>query len=161
MSSLYELNKAIALYEMEFDSDGVWVNEDELDELNLAKDEKIEQLALWVKNLRADIEAFKREEANLKERRNALEKKADNVEDYIALNLDGKKFETTRVKIQWRKTESVVIDDDRLVPDELCENTIIRKPNKKIIKARLKQAEANDETVTWARLDRRNKMKII
>jgi len=159
--SLYEINSMIASFQYEFDEEtGELLNADELDELELAKEEKIENLCLYIKSLRAEAKAIKEEEGNLAERRKAKENKADKLEEYVGATLSGNKFETPRVKVQWRKTESVEIPDDALVPDELCENTIIRKPNKKIVKARLKKYEDEGVEVPWARIVRKNSMSI-
>lgn len=157
MASLYEINSLIANYEMQFDDDGVWINESELDELNLAKDEKIESLCLWVKNLRAEASAIKDEEKNLADRRKAKENKADRIEEYIASNLNGKKFETSRVKVSYRKSESVEILNEDAVPDRFLDIQVVRKPQKAEIKKYLK---STDDEVPWARLNVNNNIGI-
>ena len=61
--NLYEINTQLANYHMEFDElTGEWINEGELDALQMAKDEKVENLCLWVKNLKAEANAIKTEE---------------------------------------------------------------------------------------------------
>lgn len=161
MASLYELNAKLAVYEMEFDEDtGEWINEDELDALNMERDEKIENICLWAKNLRAEASAIKAEEKALADRRKSKENKADRLEDYVALNLDGAKFETPRVKILWRKSESVEILDESKIPDEFLDISTVRKPVKAEIKKYLKGIEGSDETCEWARIDAKNNMSI-
>lgn len=160
MSSLYELNAKLAVYEMEFDEDGCWVNEDELDELKMEREEKIENICLWAKNLRAEASAIKSEEKALADRRKAKENKADHLEDYVALNLDGAKFETPRVKILWRKSESVEILDESKIPDEFLDISTVRKPIKAEIKKYLKGIEGSDDTCEWARIDPKRNMSI-
>ena len=160
MSSLYELNAKLATYEMEFDEDGVWINEDELDAIHMERDEKIENICLWAKNLRAEANAIKEEEKSLADRRKSKENKADRLEDYVALNLDGAKFETPRVKIMWRKSESVEILDESKIPDEYLNISVVRKPIKAEIKKYLKGIEGSDETCEWARIDAKNNMSI-
>lgn len=160
MASLYEINEQIAKFEMEFDEDGVWINEDAFDELQMAKEEKIENTLLWAKNLRAEAEAIKAEEKNLAERRKAKTNKADRLEDYVANNLDGEKFETPRVKVQWRNTEAVEIDDEQLVPKEFKNFEVVGKPVKAEIKKFLLKAEAKGEEIPWARIVRRKSMSV-
>ena len=161
MASLYELNLKLATYEMEFDEEtGEWLNENELDAIHMEREEKIENICLWVKNLRAEISAIKAEEKALADRRKAKEKKADNLEDYVALNLDGAKFETPRVKILWRKSESVEILDELKIPDEFLDISTVRKPIKAEIKKYLKGIEGSDETCEWARIDSKRNMSI-
>ena len=159
--SLYEINEKILNFRYEFDEDtGELLNETELDELNMAREEKIENLCLYAKSLRAEASAIKDEEKNLKERREAKENKADRIEDYIARNLNGAKFETPRVKISWRKSESVEILNEDAVPERFLDIQVVRKPQKAEIRKRLKEAEAKGEEIPWARLNVNNNMSL-
>ena len=159
--SLYEINEKILNFRYEIDEEtGEILNIDELDELNMAFDEKIENLCLYAKSLRAEVSAIKDEEKNLKERREAKERKADNIEDYISRNLQGKKFETARVKVSWRKSESVEILNEDAVPERLLDIQVVRKPMRSEIKKELKRAEAEGREVPWARLNVNNNMSL-
>lgn len=158
--SLYEINSLIANYEMQFDEDGVWENESELDELNLAREEKIEGICLWIKNLRAEASAIKDEEKNLAERRKAKEAKADRLESYVSSNLQGKPFETSKVKVTFRKSESVEILNEDAVPESFLDIQVVRKPMKAEIKKRLKEAEAKGEEIPWARINTKQNMSL-
>lgn len=158
--SLYEINSLIANYEMRFDDDGVWENESELDELNIAREEKIEGICLWIKNLRAEASAIKDEEKNLADRRKAKENKADRLEDYVTSNLQGKPFETSKVKVTFRRSESVEILNEDAVPDSFLDIQVVRKPMKTEIKKRLKEAEAKGEEIPWAKLNVKQNMNM-
>lgn len=161
MVSLYDIDMRILTYREEFDPEtGEWINESELDDLKMEREKKIEHLLLWAKCLRAEAKAIKEEEDNLAERRKAKDKRADRIEDYVARNLDGEKFETSRVKVNWRKSERVIIPDDVAVPDMYCNYTVLRKPDKTVIKDYLKKAEANGEKVEWALIEAKNNMSI-
>ncbi|MBO7669510.1 MAG: siphovirus Gp157 family protein [Oscillospiraceae bacterium] len=60
--NLYEINDALALWTPEVDEEtGELLNGEALDELNAAREKKIEIIALWIKDLAAEIEAFKEE----------------------------------------------------------------------------------------------------
>lgn len=83
------------------------------DALMIAKDEKLESVALWVKNLRSDAEQIKAEEAILARRRKSAENKATRLANYLSVWLMGRPFETPRVKCSWRKRSSVEIPDNR------------------------------------------------
>lgn len=156
MASLYKINAKLALYEMEFDEDGCWTNEEELDALTMEREEKLESICLWVKNLRADASAIKAEEKNLSERRKAKENKADKLEQYVASNLDGKPFETSKVKVSFRKSESVNILNEDAIPDRFLNIEVVRKPQKAEIKKYLKSLEGSGEEVPWATIERKN-----
>ena len=142
MSTLFELNKAIEDFDLIVDEEtGEVLNIDELDALNLAKDEKIENVCLWIKSLEAEADAIKTEEKNLEARRKSKENKVKSLKGYVAYALGGKKFETPKVAVSYRKSESVKIDDDYAIPDKWCELSVLKKPNKKLIKEALKKGE--------------------
>ena len=139
--TLYELDKAIADFELEVNEDGEVLNIDELDELNLAREQKIEGISLWVKNLEAEKEAVKHEKDNFADREKRLGKKIDSLKGYLTYALQGEKFSTPKVAVSFRKSESVLVKDEYLIPDEYCEFTVMRKPNKKNIKDALKKGK--------------------
>lgn len=139
--TLYELDKAIADFELIVNEDGEVLNIDELDELQMARNDKIEGISLWVKNLEAEKEAVKHEKDNFADREKRLGKKIDSLKGYLTYALQGEKFSTPKVAVSFRKSESVLIKDEYLVPDEYCEFTVMRKPNKKNIKDALKKGK--------------------
>ena len=153
MSSLYEINKSLALYEMKFDEDGVWINEDELERLQMAKDEKRENIALYIKNIEAEATAVKAEKQVFDERYKKLMNKASRLREYLTADLNGEPFKTSRVAISFRKSESVNIINEDAVPDRFLDISVVRKPIKSDIKKYLKEAEAKGEEVPWAKIE--------
>ena len=140
--TLFEINKAIMDFEFEIDEEtGEILNANGLDELEIAKEEKIENIGLWIKNLLAEAEAVKHEKDNMAIRQKRLEKKAESLKGYLTYALDGEKFSTPRVAMSFRKSESVVIPDDAIVPDEYCNISVIKKPDKTVIKKALKEGK--------------------
>lgn len=139
--TLYELDKAIADFELIVNEDGEVLNIDELDELQMARNDKIEGISLWVKNLEAEKEAVKHEKDNFADREKRLGKKIDSLKGYLTYALQGEKFSTPKVAVSFRKSESVLVKDEYLIPDEYCEFTVMRKPNKKNIKDALKKGK--------------------
>lgn len=83
-----------------------------LDALSMARDEKIENVALWTKNLNAEAKAIREEEKALAERRRAAETKADSLQRYLDRTLAGERFTTTKVAISYRKSKAVEIADE-------------------------------------------------
>lgn len=105
--SMYDINEAMmALVD---DETGEITDIEAFDELSMARDAKIENVALWIKNLTAEVKSFKEEEANLKARRQSAERKAERLKQYLATWLDGEKFETPRVSCRWRASSGVVV----------------------------------------------------
>ena len=139
--TLYELDKAIADFELEVNEDGEVLNIDELDELQLAREQKIEGISLWIKNLEAEKEAVKHEKDNFADREKRLGKKIESLKGYLGYALQGQKFSTPKVAVSFRKSESVLVKDEYLVPDKYCEFTMVRKPNKTNLKKALKDGE--------------------
>lgn len=139
--TLYELDKAIADFELEVNEDGEVLNIDELDELNLAREQKIEGISLWVKNLEAEKEAVKHEKDNFADRERRLGKKIDSLKRYLTYALDGQKFSTPKVAVSFRKSESVLVKDKDLIPDNYMNLSMVREPNKTAIKNALKRGE--------------------
>lgn len=80
-----------------------------LDNLAMARDEKIENLALWIKNLNAEAKAIREEEKNLAERRQKAENKAESLKAYLTQVLNGEKFKTAKTEVSWRESETVEV----------------------------------------------------
>lgn len=137
--TLFEINKAILEFDYEIDEEtGEILNAEELDALELARDEKIEGVGLWIKNLQAEAEAVKKEKDAMADRQRRLEKKAESLKNYLAWALQGEKFSTPRIAMSWRKSESVLIPDEALLDDRFVSITMIKRPDKKLIKDTLK-----------------------
>ena len=81
-------------------------------ELNMERNQKVENMALWYKDLTAEASKIRAEEIALAERRKTIERRADGLKNYLSMFLCGEKFETPRVAISWRKSESIEFDDD-------------------------------------------------
>lgn len=112
---LYEINEAILAC---VDPETGEADADKLDELMLMREEKLEGLALWVKDLKAEADAIKAEEKALAERRQAKERKAESIKAYLEKVLAGQKFETSRAVCSFRKSQKVEITDIDKIPDD-------------------------------------------
>ena len=108
--NLYDIDQAIlALVDPET---GEILDYEAFTELKMAKEEKIEGMALWCKNLDAEAKAIRAEEVSLAERRQALEKRAKSLKEYLSMLLSGAKFSTARVACTFRKSKAVEITDE-------------------------------------------------
>lgn len=85
---------------------------DALDALQMERDTKVENLACYIKNLKADAEALRNEEKALRTRREVTEHKAERLKAYLSGVLDGEKFSSARAAVTWRTSEATEIDDD-------------------------------------------------
>lgn len=142
--NLYQINSQIENFEFKFDEEtGEVTNIDELNELKISKNEKIENIALFIKNLRAEIKALDDEIKALEKRMKAKKNKIDNLSSYLEMALNGSKFETSKCNISFRKTSKVVIDDEQAFIDlfkntEMVNTKQINSINKKEVKEYLK-----------------------
>ena len=119
MAKLYELVREIEDFEFIIDEEtGEILNANDLDKLELEKNEKIEQLCLWQKNLKSDAAAYKAEADSFKKKQKAAENKAESIKNHIEYILSGEKFKTDRVTVSYRKSEQVECLDMSLVDDD-------------------------------------------
>ncbi len=117
---------------------GEILDSDRLDQLEMERDTKIENIALYIKNLTADAEALKAEKQSFAERQKAAENKAESLKKYLATYLAGQKFSTPRVAISFRKTSSVNVTDMTAIPKEylkFADPTVDKNAIKAAIKA--------------------------
>ena len=137
--TLYELNEKINAFVWEIDEEtGEIMNAADLDAIALARDEKLEQLGLWVKDLTAEAEALKKEKEALAQRERVAKNKAESVKAYLGFILNGQTFKTPKVAYSWRKSTAVEVQDAARIPAEyLIEQA--PKIDKAGIKADLKQ----------------------
>lgn len=110
MATLYEIDAEIlSCIDMET---GEILDPEKLEALQIARDEKIEAVALWYKNLCSDAEQYKAEKEVFAEREAAAKKKAESLKSWLAYALNGEKMSTSKVAISFRKSEAVEIEDE-------------------------------------------------
>lgn len=80
--------------------------------LQLAREAKIENLALLYKETRATAEAIKAEVDRLTQRRRVLEHNMRRMQEYLALVLDGEKFASPRCAVSYRRSEWTETDPE-------------------------------------------------
>jgi len=110
---------------------------DMLDMLKMDKEDLIEQVGLEYKNLEAQVVVLKDEMHSLKDRKEDAEDRMRKLKDILTEWLDGKKFETGKVKVTFRKAEETIIDDFENLSDEFVR--IKYEPDKTAIKKAIKE----------------------
>lgn len=81
------------------------------EKLQLEKDEKIENVALWIKNLSSDVESMENEKKAFEERIKACKNKVSSLKTYLEMALNGEKFQTAKCSITFRKSKSIEVTD--------------------------------------------------
>lgn len=98
---------------------GEVVDFDKLDELTMAREEKLENIALYIKALKAEAAAIREEEKSLAARRKVKENKVERLREYLSRALDGQPFETARVALSFRSSQAVKVTDNVALLDFL------------------------------------------
>ncbi|MGN0533001.1 MAG: siphovirus Gp157 family protein [Eubacterium sp.] len=120
---------------------------------------KIENIALFIKNLDAESEAIKVEEKRLADRRKAKEKKAKYLKEYLtnSLTQSGEtKFESAKCALSFRKSVVTVVDDISALPKQYVTEVVDYVPDKTAIK---KALQAGEE-ITGAKLEEKQNLQI-
>lgn len=155
MAALYELANELQNFSLVVDDEtGEITNLDELDALIMERDTKVENIALWVKNLTAEAKAVKEESDKLAKRASAAKNKADRLKAYLGENLAGEKFSTPRVAISYRRTKAVSITSMAEIPERFTRLEI------KADKAEIKKAIDAGESVPGAEIEERTSVQI-
>lgn len=116
MASLYEINEAI-MNTIDLET-GEIVDLEAFENLQMERTEKLENIALWYKNLQSEAEALKAEEKAFAERRISAESKAKSLKNYLNSALNGQPFKTVKANVSFRKSKSLQIIDESVIPKE-------------------------------------------
>ena len=125
--------------------------------LEMERDKKIENLGCWYKNLLADAEALKAQKNAFAEREKAAKAKAESLRGFLGRYLNGKKFETAKVAMSFRKSEAVEFDAKCIgdVPEEF-----LRFKDPELDKVAVKKAIKAGESVPGCELVQRQNLQI-
>lgn len=110
MPSLYQIEQEI-MECIDLES-GEVIDSARLDALQMEREKKLESVALWIKNLKSDVEAYMAEMENFAARKKAAERKIESLNDYLANALGGNKFTTAKCAVNFRRSEGVKFDNE-------------------------------------------------
>lgn len=161
---LYKIDSAI----LKILDDGIVIDEetgevlfdsDNFDELIVDRNTKWESIGLYIKNLTADAVQIKAEEKALYDRRKIHERKAERLKQYLLHSMElvgDRKFETSKLAVNLRKTSSVVVDDLSKIPQKY----IKKKEEISADKAAIKKAISSGEEIDGARIIEKNSIGV-
>ena len=117
---------------------GEIIDTDKIESLQMERSQKIRNIALWIKDLKAEAEALKVEKDNFAQRQRTAENKIDSLKKYLAFALNGEKVKETEYTISYRKSQAVEITDIDALPKGYL---VIQEPvaNKQMISENLKK----------------------
>lgn len=121
--TLYEINEELkrAIEESVDTETGEILDYTRINELKIARDEKREAVALYIKNLQSDAKAIDEEIKALTVRKKAKANRADNLKQYLAQDLQDSglnKFETSKVALTFRKSQILEVTSTENIPPE-------------------------------------------
>lgn len=131
--------------------------------LNMARDEKIDNMAKWIIELEAEAKAVKERADELTKRAQSAKKKADRLREFLQEYLGGEKRKTADYTIGYRKTEAVEITDEFATATWLNAHghgEALTYPEPKISKTAVKELLKAGENVRGAELVERQAMII-
>lgn len=143
--TIYEINQAI-LNCIDLET-GEIIDTEQLDKLTMEREAKLENVACWIKELKAEAEALKAEKMAFAKRQQVAENKMESLKKYLAYALDGQAFKTVRASVTFRKSQAVEIDDIY----KLDEN-YLRYKEPEADKTAIKEALKAGQTVAGATL---------
>lgn len=160
---LYDIDRGIEdAIERAFDPEtGELIDEqalEELEALQVAREQKIEGVALWVKNLTAEADALEKEERVFAARKRAARNKVERLKSYLTASLSGEKFKTDKVSISYRSSESVAVSEALDVSS--LDERYLRIPAPELDKTAVKEALKAGEVIEGLSLQKKVSIQI-
>lgn len=126
-----------ALWDKIAEQDGELTEDDikALDELEIAKNDKIEGYGVIIRELESEIDDCSNEIKRIKEiadrKKKCLERLKNGLQEFM-LNNEIDKFESLKVRVSFRKSQALEIEDGAELPDNLMR--VKKEPDKTAIK---------------------------
>lgn len=137
--NIYEIDREIlACIDQE---SGEIIDFEKLNELQMERDRKVENIACWIIDLENTAEGIKKQEGILKARRESAEKHAERLREYLAEVLQGEKFKSDRVTVGYRRSVAVEIAEETQLPEKFLTVRTTFTPNKVAIKDAIRLGE--------------------
>lgn len=142
--TLFEINKAIEdLMTYDPETGEVTADAEALEKLEMDRAEKIENIACFIKNLKAEETAIKEEAKKMTARAKTAGNKAEWLKDYLFNMLNGERFSSPKAVVSYKKSQAVecVLDEEQIksLPEQFLR--IKTELDKTAIKDALKAGE--------------------
>lgn len=142
---LYEINFELeqllnSIYKFAEENDGIIPDHSDeyLSKLEMEREQKILDIARYIKSIKAESEAIKNESDNLLKRYKTCRNLELRLKKYLIMNIPiGQKYKDNNTMVNWRKSEAVDIINESEIPIEYFK--IEKSPMLLIIKNELKK----------------------
>ena len=136
---------------------GEILDAEKLNALQMERDDKLEGVALWVKDLTAEANAVKEEADKLLARKRSLDNKITAIKSWLLIALDGGKLKTARCNVYQTHSQRVTVEDEEALMEFIyslnAPSTFLRYPEPELRKDELKKALKNGATIPGASLE--------
>ena len=157
MRALYDINQDIlSCVDLET---GEILDVEKLDALQLEREAKLEGVALWIKDMKAEAAAVKEEADKLTARKKALDNKIDGLKNWLLFALGGEKLTTPRCKVYQTHSQRVaIVGDEKDLIAWLERNAedprdYIRYKEPELRKDEIKKALKDGKEIEYAKLE--------
>lgn len=114
--TLYEIINAIdevtSSFQIDEETGEVIMDFEKIEALNLAKEEKIENVGKYILNLEAEAKALSERKKEIERRIKSLTSKAEHTREYLKNCLNGEPFKCLDFEIKFTKSERVEINEE-------------------------------------------------
>ena len=157
MRPLYDIDQDILdCLDMET---GEIIDVEKLSSLQIERDRKLEGVALWIKDMKAEAAAVKEEADKLTARKKALENKMESLKAWLLIALEGGKLKTPRCNVYQTHSQRVtIVGDEKDLIAWLERNTedpreYIRYKDPELRKDEIKKALKDGKEIEYAKLE--------
>lgn len=169
---LYEIDLGIRtileMIEIDEETGEILGDIDTLDQLQYEAEQQMECVGCYIKELEAECADFAEAIANMKKRMDAKKKKAENLKRYLSKFTQGyfastgaKKFETPNVKLTFRASSALELDDKDLAFFEAKDLGLIKvKVEESIDATAVKDYIKAGNTLAYAKIVERQNIQI-
>lgn len=133
--NLYEIDREI-LACIDYET-GEILDSQRLEMLEMEKEKKVENVALWIKNLEAEAVALKKEKDSFAQREKSAKNKIESLKKYLGNALQGQKFQTTKCAISFRSSTTLEMSEKAKIPEEFKKYSFV------LDKTKMKEALKN------------------
>lgn len=157
MRALYEINQDIL--DCVDPETGEIIDTMRLDALQMEREAKLEGVALWIKDMKAEAAAVKEEADKLTARKKALDNKIEGLKAWLLEALNGEKLKTPRCSVyQTRSQRLAVIGDEKDLIAWIERNAkdprdYIRYKEPELRKDEIKKALKDGKEIEYAKLE--------